>query len=89
MNALNPQEKAVGKANFHTAIGSDLTRREFLDAHLAGREYMVGDAFSMADIDAFVSCGFSGWIRKSIPADCANLKRWHAAIAQRACVQAA
>ena len=60
-----------------------------LDAHLAGRDYMVGDAFSMADIDAFVSCGFAGWIRKSIPADCANLKRWHATIAQRACVQAA
>lgn len=30
MNALNPAEKAVGRTNFHTAIGSDLTRREFL-----------------------------------------------------------
>ncbi len=35
MNALNPQEKAVGKANFHTAIGSDLTRREFLVRSIA------------------------------------------------------
>ena len=60
-----------------------------LDAHLAGREYMVGDAFSMADVDAFVTCGFAGWIRKSIPEDCANLKRWHDSVAQRASVQAA
>ncbi|MCE9604971.1 MAG: Gfo/Idh/MocA family oxidoreductase [Planctomycetia bacterium] len=30
MNALNPAEKAVGRTNFQTAIGSELTRREFL-----------------------------------------------------------
>lgn len=60
-----------------------------LDAHLQGREFMVGDAFSMADIDAFVTCGFAGWIRKSIPADCAHLQRWHDAIAARPGVQAA
>lgn len=35
MNALNPQEKAVGKSNFHAAIGSDLTRREFLIRSIA------------------------------------------------------
>jgi len=35
MNALNPAEKAVGRTNFHTAIGSDLTRREFLMRSIA------------------------------------------------------
>lgn len=30
MNALNPAEKATGRTNFQSAIGSDLTRREFL-----------------------------------------------------------
>ena len=36
MNALNPAEKAVGRANFQTAIGSDLTRRQFLVNSMAG-----------------------------------------------------
>jgi len=35
MNPLTPQEKAVGKANFQTAIGSDLTRRDFLMGGIA------------------------------------------------------
>jgi glutathione S-transferase len=56
---------------------------ETLDTHLAGRAFMVGDAFSMADIDAFVCCGFAGWIRQKIPEHCANLQRWHAAVAAR------
>ena len=30
MNMLTPQEKAVGRSNFNTAVGSDLTRRDFL-----------------------------------------------------------
>lgn len=30
MNMLTPQEKAVGKANFQTAVGSEYTRRDFL-----------------------------------------------------------
>jgi len=54
-----------------------------LDEHLAGREYIVGDAFSMADIDAVVSCDFARWIRKSIPEDCVNLLRWHQIISAR------
>lgn len=54
-----------------------------LDAHLAGREFMVGEAFSMADIDAAVSCDFARWIRKSIPEECTHLARWHAAVRAR------
>ena len=30
MNMLTPQEKAVGKANFQSAVGSEHTRRDFL-----------------------------------------------------------
>jgi glutathione S-transferase len=55
-----------------------------LDTHLAGRDHMVGDAFTMADIDAVVSCDFARWIRKPIPEECANLRRWHAAMSARA-----
>jgi predicted dehydrogenase len=32
---LTPEEKAIGKDNFHAAIGSELTRREFLMGTLA------------------------------------------------------
>jgi len=54
-----------------------------LDARLAGRDYVVGDAFSMADIDAIATCDFLGWIRKPVPEDCSNVKRWREAMAQR------
>jgi len=54
-----------------------------LDTHLAGREFMVGERFTMADIDAAVSCDFARWVRKSIPEDCRNLLRWHAAMRAR------
>ena len=54
-----------------------------LDAQLAGRDYVVGDAFSMADIDAIATCDFLGWIRKPVPEDCRNVTRWREAMSQR------
>ncbi|HJT35375.1 MAG TPA: Gfo/Idh/MocA family oxidoreductase [Pirellulales bacterium] len=35
MMELTPEEKAVGKSNFHAAIGDSLTRREFLERSIA------------------------------------------------------
>jgi predicted dehydrogenase len=35
MRNLTPEEVTVGKGNFHSAIGSDLTRREFLQGTIA------------------------------------------------------
>ncbi len=32
---LSPEERAVGKENFQAAIGSELTRREFLERSIA------------------------------------------------------
>ena len=32
---LSPEDKAIGKENFHAAIGSELTRREFLQGSIA------------------------------------------------------
>lgn len=54
-----------------------------LDARLAGRDYVVGDSYTMADIDALCTCDFARWIRKSIPAECGNILRWHAAMSAR------
>ena len=55
-----------------------------LDSHLAGREFIVGDSYSFADIDAFVVCWFAGWIKETIPEDCQHLQSWYEAASVRA-----
>lgn len=60
-----------------------------LDEHLRERDYLVGGAFSMADIDAAVTCGFAGWVRRRIPEECPRLKGWYEAIKTRPSLQAA
>jgi predicted dehydrogenase len=42
---LTPEEKAVGKGNFESAIGSELTRREFLQGSLAASLTATGVGF--------------------------------------------
>ncbi|GAA0805529.1 glutathione S-transferase family protein [Psychrobacter piscatorii] len=63
---------------------------EVLDTHLEGREYLVGDEYSIADISAW------GWIDKATVVlgdagldDYPNLKRWFATIDARPAVQKA
>ncbi|MGK0499571.1 MAG: glutathione S-transferase [Oceanicoccus sp.] len=48
-----------------------------MDAHLQGRNYIVGDQLSFADIDAFVVVGFAGWVKKAIPAECQYMQAWY------------
>lgn len=48
-----------------------------LDAHLAESQYIVGDYFSVADISALTIIDFARWVKKSIPKNCTNLKRWY------------
>ena len=48
-----------------------------LEAHFAASEFIIGDYFSVADITAFVTMDFAGWIKKTIPEDCVNLQRWY------------
>ena len=61
---------------------------QMLDAHLAGRDFMVGDRFTMADIDALAASDFGRWIRKPVPEQYANIHRWRAAICERPSVKA-
>ena len=63
---------------------------EVLDTHLEGREYLVGDEYSIADISAW------GWIDKVTVVlgepgldNYPNLKRWFATIDTRPAVQKA
>jgi glutathione S-transferase len=48
-----------------------------LEDHLQGRQYLVGNALTFADIDAFVVVDFAGWIKESLPADKPQLQAWY------------
>ncbi len=54
-----------------------------LDAHFGAHEYVVGDAYSMADITALVAIDFAAWIKVSIGEDQTHLRRWHDAVSAR------
>lgn len=48
-----------------------------LNEHLADRQWMAGDAFSLADISAMVLVDFARWIKLDIPDDANHLARWY------------
>ena len=55
-----------------------------LDERLAESEYVAGDAFSVADITAFVAIEFARGALKIEPgADQENIARWHEAVSTR------
>lgn len=54
-----------------------------LEAHLVERDYLVGNAISLADIDAFVLCDFAGWVKESIPEGCSQLQAWYQRVAKQ------
>lgn len=60
----------------------------YFDRVLGSQPYLAGDAFSMADITAFVGLGFADFAKIAIPADLANLHEWRARIAARPGVKA-
>ncbi|EFL90439.1 glutathione S-transferase family protein [Ahrensia sp. R2A130] len=49
----------------------------FLNAELADREFIVGGAFSVADITALVGLDFMKPARLAIPDDCEHLSAYH------------
>jgi glutathione S-transferase len=56
---------------------------EFLDGELAGREFIAGDRFTIADISGIVSLQFLKPARIDQPEDLVNLVRWRDAVAAR------
>ena len=54
-----------------------------MNEHLAGREFVVDDAFSLADIAALATVDFAGWIKMEIEGELGDLKRWHASVSAR------
>jgi glutathione S-transferase len=49
---------------------------ETMNAKVEGKEYLVGETVSQADIDLYVVLGFCGWVRRAIPEDCVALQTW-------------
>jgi glutathione S-transferase len=54
-----------------------------MDATLAGRSFVCGETFSIADITALVSIDFAKWIKLAIPQECVNLRRWYETVSAR------
>ncbi len=56
---------------------------QWLNDHLAHREYVAGNDFSIADITAFTTLEFAKWIKLVPPVEYENLHRWYAAVSAR------
>jgi glutathione S-transferase len=48
-----------------------------LDEHLEDREFLVGNAITLADIDAFVVVDFAGWIKERVPENRPRVQAWY------------
>lgn len=44
-----------------------------LNIELEGKEWLVGDSISMADLDLMICVDFSAWVKSSPPEDCKNI----------------
>jgi len=56
---------------------------EWMDKELAGREFVAGDRFTVADITMQVAVDFMKPARLTMPESAGNVKRWHAAVSAR------
>lgn len=54
---------------------------EDLNQQLQGRDFIVGDALSQADIDAYVVCSFSGWVKIQPEESLTALSNWRSRVA--------
>jgi glutathione S-transferase len=56
---------------------------EMLDRHLAGRQFVASDRYTIADIMALVTVDFAARINLAIPERCSHLRRWHETVSAR------
>jgi glutathione S-transferase len=54
-----------------------------MDARLAGRPFVAGDRYTIADISAMIVTDFAGRLKVAVPEECASLRRWYAAVSAR------
>lgn len=73
------QNKSWGEKSRERAVAT----LRLLDAQLAGRNFIAGDAFSIADITALCAIDFAQAIDIEVPAELANLRDWHGRVSRR------
>lgn len=54
-----------------------------LDARLGATEWLAGDLYSFADVTGLVSVDFGAAAKLPVPEECANVRRWLAAVKAR------
>ena len=79
MGALETQIQPWGELNKERAQKS----LQWLDQSLAGKQFITGRNFTIADITAMCAIDFGRIWRFAIPAELENARRWHAAVASR------
>lgn len=70
--ALLTQYKDFGESNKETYRGA----QKYVDRELAGREFLVGDSYSIADICLLSTVDFAEWIGLPVEDEFENLKAW-------------
>jgi glutathione S-transferase len=77
--ALLTQFKDFGESNKETYQGA----QKYLDRELEGREFLVGDSYTMADICLLSTVDFAEWIGLPVEDEFANLKAWRERVKAR------
>lgn len=77
--ALLTQFRDFGESNREAYANA----QRWLDRELAGRGFIAGDAFTMADICALSTVDFADWIGLELDASLANLSAWRARVSAR------
>jgi glutathione S-transferase len=54
-----------------------------LEQQLAGRAFITGDEYSIADITGLVLVDFARWIKLEVPEEAVNLRRWYGDVSTR------
>jgi glutathione S-transferase len=76
---VDPQVVAWGEAN-KPRVTQFL---QLLDGELKSRPYVAGETYSVADITAMIAVDFMRVSKLDVPADLANVRRWHDAVSSR------
>ena len=77
--ALLTQFKDFGESNKETYRGA----QKYIDRELAGREFLVGDSYTMADICLLSTVDFAEWIGLPVEDEFTNLKAWRERVKAR------
>ncbi|MBT9469746.1 MAG: glutathione S-transferase family protein [Pseudomonadota bacterium] len=77
--ALLNQFKDFGQSNAETYKGA----QKYLNRELEGRDFLVGDTFTMADICLLSTVDFAEWIGLPVEDEFKNLKAWRARMKAR------